>query len=249
MIHKRSKQVLFKKTILPVWFTTMLILSSCQVEPSPTNTSGALGHQHIIGVGFTGTDKGYWPPQPQGATDIEALSNNSQSLQTQAYVSRIYAAERFKSDDALKKALDRRHASFDIDTYGGKDRPAFTSYFNYERNQTVDAWIDGDNNVQYSVQAAYVTQPPENREEKAIAIELAKHDLLAKGYSDVLDLKGTAILAFPNAQHVARTGQSFYPERMLYITIGQGDGVLPVYRALVNLSRNSVSHSGRIASY
>jgi len=99
------------------------------------------------------------------------------------------------------------------------------------------------------VQPAYTTQPPENREEEAEAVRLAKADLLSKGFGDVNNLKGTAMLAFPSEDDVAATGNGFYSQRILYATFGQGDGQVPVYKALVNLSQSTVSDSGRVASY
>ena len=218
-----------------------------------TNTD----HKHIIGVDFTGTDDGIWPPQALGASNISPVRNYTEGLQGLTLASSFVAKERFEKHSGLRSIRGSRYASFEIDivdekAVAGKDTEdiyARTSYFNYISNLTIDAWIDENDTIQYKVDPAYQTQPPENREEEAKAVELAKADLLSKGFSDVSNLQGTAMLAFPSATEVASTGKSFYSERILYATFGEGDGEVPVYKALVNLSQNTVSDSGKVAGY
>ena len=54
------------------------------------------------------------------------------------------------------------------------------------------------------------------------------------------------MLAHPTAIETAESGHQFYSERKIYVTFGHGNGELPQYRALVNLSNSTVEHSGAI---
>lgn len=256
-----GKSPFVRKLALPISLITMLILSSCQLFGSPDNpTSNPTtnpDHKHIIGVDFTGNDAGIWPPQALGATNIEPVRNYTLGLKPQTLASSFVVKERFDNHPGLKSIRGSRYASFEIEisddvVVDAKDNDvifAQTTYYNYLSNLTIDAWIDSNDSVQYTVKPASETQPPENREEEAEAIKLAKADLLSKGFGDVTSLKGTAMLAFPSADEVEATGKDFYSERILYATFGQGNGEVPVYKALVNLSQNTVSDSGKVASY
>lgn len=265
MAYQRQEQSVLKRLVLPVCLGSILILSACQVEPTttttPTTTTDPVtspDHKHIIGVEFAGSASGAWPPEALGATNITAIRNYSQQgIQLQSLASSVIVKDRFEKHTGLKSIRGSRYASFEIDIIDDKEVAgkevenvyARTSYFNYASNLTIDAWIDGSDQIQYRVEPAYITQPPENREEEAKAIELAKADLLSKGYGNVETLIGTAMLAFPSASQVESTGNNFYSERILYATFGQGNGEVPVYKALVNLSQNTVSGSGEVGSY
>jgi len=263
MSYERNRRSPFNRLVLPICLASMLILSSCQLRGNSDNPDSNPAtnpdHKHIIGVEFTGTgDGGVWPPQAVGATNITPVRNYAASgIGVQTLASSFVAKERFDKHPSLNSIRGSRYTSFEIDIIegkdvGGKDTEniyARTTYFNYVSNLTIDAWIDGDDTIQYSVQPAYETQPPENREEEAKAVELAKADLLSKGFGDVSNLTGTAMLAFPTATEVESTGHSFYANRILYATFGRGNGEVPVYKAVVNLSNNTVSGSGKIAAY
>lgn len=262
MLYKRPEQSVLKKLILPACLGSILILSSCQsvetTDDPNKNPVTSPDHKHITGVEFTGSGDGTsWPPQAVNATNESAIRNYTQGLQSQTLASSFVVKERFEKHTGLRSIRGSRYASFEIDIIDekivvGKDSDnvyARTSYYNYPSNLTIDAWIDGNDNIQYTVDPAYLTQPPENREEEAQAVELAKADLLSKGYGDVSNLIGTAMLAFPTEAEVASTGNNFYSERILYATFGEGNGAVPVYKAVVNLSQNTVSDSGKIATY
>ncbi len=264
MTYLRREQSRLKRLVLPVCLGSVLVssvfvLSACQLEPtdgSTNNPTQSSEHKHIIGVDFAGSDSGEWPPVALNATNISPIRNYTQGLQAQNLASSVIVKERFDKHNGLRSIRGNRYASFEVDIVddkevAGKDSEgvyARTTYFNYVSNLTIDAWIDSNDQIQYSVEPAYTTQPPENREEEAQAVELAKADLTAKGY-DVSSLIGTAMLAFPSTSEIAQTGQNFYTERILYATFGQGNGEVPVYTALVNLSQNTVSNSGEVASY
>jgi len=256
------KRLVSRRLVQATCLVSILILSSCQFldnTDNPTKNPGTNpDHKHIIGVEFTGTgDGGVWPPQALGATNVTAVRNYSGGLSMQTLASSFVVKERFDKHSGLNSIRGSRYASFEIDIVdekdvAGKDTEgvyARTTYYNYVSDLTIDAWIDSNDSIQYKVQPAYTTQPPENREEEAEAVRLAKADLLSKGFGDVNNLKGTAMLAFPSEDDVAATGNGFYSQRILYATFGQGDGQVPVYKALVNLSQSTVSDSGRVASY
>lgn len=255
-----QRRSIFKRIVLPACLGSVLILSSCQAVPTATDPDPVTknpDHKHILGVEFTSPDSGIWPPQALNASNVTGVRNYANGIQQQTLAAGVAVAGRFERSDALSTIRGNRYTSFEIDIVNEKevvgkeveDVFARTTYFNYDSNLTIDAWIDGNDSIQYSVKPASQTQPPENREEEAKAIELAKADLLSLGYSDVTSLTGTAMLAFPTATEVASTGHNFYAERILYATFGQGNGEVPVYKALVNLSQNTVSGSGKIASY
>lgn len=250
-----SKRSVLKQVVIPACLGSMLMLSSCQLEQTKEPTVD--NHKHILGVEFTNADSGIWPPQALNATNVVGVRNYASGIKSQTLAAGVVLKERFERDATLQNIRGNRYASFEIEIINeeevvGKDSEdvyARTTYYNYDSNLTIDAWIDGNDTIQYSVQAGYETQPPENREEEANAVALAKTALLSQGFSDAATLKGTAMLAFPNETYVERTGQYFYADRILYATFGQGDGEVPVYSALVNLSKNTVSDSGKIATY
>ena len=253
-----QRRSILKRIVIPACLGSALILSSCQAVPNTTDPiTKDPDHKHILGVEFTSNDSGIWPPQALNATNISGVRNYAQGIQVQTLAASVMVKDRFEKSPALSTIRGNRYASFEIDivdetkdvSKDTEDIFARTTYYNYDSNLTIDAWIDANDTIQYSVNPAYTTQPPENREEEAQAIELAKAELLSMGYGDVSGLTGTAMLAFPSATEVESTGHSFYAERVLYATFGQGNGEIPVYKALVNLSRNTVSGSGKIASY
>ena len=254
-----SQRSVLKQIVIPACLGSVLILSSCQLLPNnePTTEPTVDNHKHILGVEFTSADSGIWPPEALNATNVVGVRNYASGIQSQTLATSVIVKERFERDAALQNIRGSRYASFEIEivnekedtTQKSEDIYARTSYYNYDSNLTVDAWIDSADAIQYSVTPGYETQPPENREEEASAVALAKAALLSEGFSDVSTLKGTAMLAFPNKAEVERTGNYFYSDRILYATFGQGDGEVPVYSALVNLSKNTVSDSGKIATY
>ena len=112
-------------------------------------------------------------------------------------------------------------------------------------DQSVDVAFGKDGSVSSSVFDAEWYQPAENAEEVEDAISLAQVALTASSF-DVTGLQATAMLAFPPAAAIESEQRHFYPQRMLYVTFGQGDGDLPVYTALVNLSSATVVEHGLV---
>ena len=100
-----------------------------------------------------------------------------------------------------------------------------------------------DGSVNSKVYAAEVYQPAEHPQETEDAIGLARVALSASSF-DVTDLQATAMLAFPPVAEMIAEQQHFYPQRTLYVTFGTGEGELPVYSALVDLSSATVIEHG-----
>ena len=202
------------------------------------------GHSHDV-IQFSNVDDGVWPPQPSNITNVESIA-----------VKNANTVDSIKLENTLQKAL----SNTDLQAALGNNYTAISSqvitdksssrgrtdleYFNYDRNQVVLAAFADDNSIDIKVQNASDYQPPETRAESARAITLASQALSALGYHDHQQLIGSALLAYPGAAQVADSGKQFYAERKLYVTFGPGEGELPHYRALVNLSTGSVENSG-----
>jgi len=136
----------------------------------------------------------------------------------------------------------------EIEAYLGDDKSSEVAnliFYNYATNETVGVKLDKDGSVITEVFSASSFQPNEHPQEVEDAISLASADLATNGF-DLTDLQGTAMLAFPPVNEIESQNSHFYPQRMLYVTFGSGQGELPLYTALVDLSANSVVESGLV---
>jgi len=225
-----------------------LILSSCNLlGGARTGINTPEQHDHIYDS-FTGPKDGYWPPEPKNASNISGIPSFS-PLQVQNAVVSAQVSTILGNDAALKQALGSRYTSFEIDILEDNNNLASSSYFNYNTNETIDVTVSSSGEVNFQTFPATTQQPPENNTEVTKAIDLAKADFLSNGQTKVSDLKGTAMLAFPDRDDFEETGHGFFPTRKLYVTFGVGGGLEPTYSALVDLSNNTVENSGSIGRY
>ena len=220
--------------------------SSTQEAPDSTVThndhTGA-----ISAVLYTDSELDIWPPQPQNITEITALdvaTDNASELLAKTVRS-------IKSQGSFDGLLGTRHevlARHELRDKSGKLTSIEVEIFDYDANQvlTVELAADRSTVVNHTLKAAHLYQPPESQDEVRRAIELAAIALDQQGFTNPFNLKGTGLLAYPTAAQSAASGFHFFNDRKIYVTFGDGKGVLPEYRALVNLSTGIVESSGAI---
>lgn len=219
-----------------------IALSACNGASVGDNDSADpadAGASHTSGVAH-----GYWPPQPLNASDIEALPasalGGAQSMVLDA------ARRTVLSNPGVVASLGTNYQIFD-GSLGSQKAGVIATFlfYNYDTDETITVEMQPDGTLDSLVQAAAEYQPQEHADETAAAIELAQTTLNDLGFATD-GLSGTALLAFPRAQDIANPAEQFHAERLLYVTFGPGNGTIPVYSALVNLSTDTVSDAGLV---
>lgn len=211
----------------------------------PTETSHTeLEHS----VRYTDSDQDIWPPQPLDMTNVEILLEVSKLPSVSRNAN---ATQAIRTSPEISDMLGTRYEILASHEVSGKSDDAThieTEIFAYETNQVVTLILNASDNtlIRHTVADAASYQPPESQTEVNQAIELATHALSKQGFTEHLALKGTGLLAFPTAAETASTGQPFFSTRKIYVTFGEGNGKLPEYRALVDLSTLTVENSGAI---
>jgi len=187
---------------------------------------------------------GVWPPQPAGITNVEGYPASARSGAEQSVIESARRA--LMNNPETREALGDSFRQFDGSLGGSKtDITASFLFYNYSNNTTVEARLTRAGNVVNDVFPASEWQPPEHNEEVTEAILLGQESLLSNGY-ETAGLEGTAMLAFPQINQLASAERHYFAERILYVTFGEGDGAIPVYSALVNLSSRTVTDSGLV---
>ena len=192
----------------------------------------------------TDVAEGIWPPQPVGIDNVEGYPA---SARASAELSVIDSAlQALMSNPDTRAALGDNFRQFDGSLGDSKsDITASFLFYNYSNNTTVEARLTKAGNIENVVFPANEWQPSEHSVEVAQAIELGNNSLLANGY-ETAGLVGTALLAFPPISQIAGNNRQYYAERILYVTFGEGDGAVPIYAALVNISNGTVTESGLV---
>ena len=215
------------------------VLSACSGSGGDDNAATGAGAAHTSGVAH-----GYWPPQPLNATSVEPLPASAlggvQSLVLDA------ARRTVLTNPGVLASLGDNFQAFDGSLGNQKDGVIATFlFYNYDTDQTITVDMQPDGRIDSLAQAASVYQPQEHPDESAEAIGLAQSALEDLGFATD-GLLGTALLAFPKSQDIANPAEQFHAQRLLYITFGSGNGALPVYSAMVNLSTGVVSDAGLV---
>ena len=192
----------------------------------------------------TGPSSGVWPPQPQDLTDAEPYPSSAR----EGVMTGILDAARrsILNNPEIKASLGDDFREIEA-TFGDSKSSNIANFvfYNYASDETLDVSFDAEGAVLSEVYAAEEYQPAEHPQEKDDAISLARAALVGSGF-DVTDLEATAMLAFPPVSSVQSEQRHFYPQRTLYVTFGTGDGALPVYTALVDLSAATVTEHGLV---
>lgn len=216
-------------------------------DETPIDTA-ADHHTNHATIRFTDSNADIWPPQPTDITNVAEVTAVDFARPGRQMPDR----ERFANlDTDVAILLGERYEVLASHTIRNKSDVVThieTEIFAYDTNQviTVEFSADGGTIIGHTVTFAHQYQPPESQQEVERAISLAKDALSAQGFSDHLVLKGTGLLAYPTATETAATGHQFFSQRKIYVTFGTGNGELPQYRALVNLSNSTVESSGAI---
>lgn len=207
------------------------------------SSSDELDHEHGTD-GDELTEAGLWPPVLAGIENIRPAPLSARTAARDSVLNVMRAS--LMNNREVQAALGNQFREFDasLQSSKGSESSAFL-FYNYTDNTTVQIGFLATGDIQIDTQPASAFQPPEHEEEVAQAIALAASTLEESGYS-LANLQGTGLLAFPPAHELPDTTTAFYAERVLYVTFGPGNGELPEYRALVNLSTNAVTDAGPI---
>jgi len=223
-----------KPTRIAVALSLLAVLSACD--------KGAATHSH--GDSEIRTEPGVWPPVLAGMENEQALQATALGAAQASVVDAMRGS--IMNNPQVQQALGSNFREFDASLGDPKgNESASFLFYNYSNNTTVEALFAPSGQVQVQSQAASQFQPAEHAEEVPLAIELGRGALVSDGYS-LANLTGTAMLAFPPSNQLPDNDNTFYPTRVMYVTFGPGDGLLPEYSALVNLSDNSVVATQKI---
>lgn len=240
-----------KTQLYPPIAALLFILTACSDSDGLSVTAGNTGNTDTTNVesvgnhtAHTNVADGIWPPQPAGIEDVEGYPASARSGAAQSVVES--ARRSLMNNPDTRAALGDNFRQFDGSLGDNKgDVTASFLFYNYSNNTTVEAHLTREGSIVNNVFPASEWQPPEHADEVIEAIELSQASLVASGY-EVAGLEGTAMLAFPQINQIASAERHYYAERVLYVTFGEGDGEVPVYSALVNLSNNTVTDSGMV---
>ncbi len=196
-------------------------------------------------IRFTDSNEDIWPPQPEDITDVTTIPASGNTAKI-GNIRRAMAANPLLADSVSPR--QEILAQQIVRNKNDKASHINAEIYDYENNQVVTIEFDANatNFIRSSRNDAQDYQPPESPAEVARAIELASLSLSKQGFTEHTNLIGTGLLAYPTTAESAASGTNFYRQRKIYVTFGTGNGKLPLYRALVNLSTNSVESSGSI---
>lgn len=236
VVLRSSARTLMLAVSLPV------LLNACGGDDSVT-VMGALPN-HGNHTPHTDIAQGIWPPQPLGITNEQLLPSSARE-RVQDNV--IEAARSIVMNNPhVRQALGSNFITADGSLGDAKSETTATFlFFSYTFNHTVEVTLSRSGEVSHETFSAFAYQPAEQSEERDRAINLANAALISAGF-ETSGLIGTAILANPRASESTDHGRLFHSQRLLYVTFGVGDGELPEFSALVNLSTGGVSEEGRI---
>lgn len=212
----------------------LLVVAGC-------NSSSDTPHEHNSHGDF---DQSYWPPSLAGIEQQQALPPTLTNRARRSLISAARSA--VLNNPAVRDALGEAPTEFEASLGSVKsDKTAHFLFYRYDTDTTIEVTLQRGGDVQIESYDAIDYQPTENQDEINKAIELAQASLVSGGY-DISDLNPTAMMTHPTATTMATAGQKFYPQRILYVTFGPGEGELPVYSAVVNLSNNTVTDGGPV---
>jgi hypothetical protein len=214
------------------------------VTPTDGGTETDVGAEVADHTAHTDVADGIWPPQPSGISNIEGYPASARAGAEQGVIDAARRA--VMNNPAASQDLGDNFRQFDGSLGDSKsDITASFLFYNYTNNTTVEASLTRVGEVVTTVYPAAEWQPPEHSEEVIEAITLGQSSLQESGF-DTAGLTGTAMLAFPQISQISSSDQHYYSERILYVTFGNGDGEVPIYSALVNVSNGTVTDSGLV---
>jgi len=202
-------------------------------------------------VAFTNSNDDIWPPQPTGITNVEIIEQvtTTSSDRVKKNLNVENGRKAILADSTLNALLGKNYVWLGehlVESKSGDGNHTELEVFSYDNNSLITFAVKAGDIISFTQNDASSYQPAESQSEVEAAIFLASVALSEQGFTEHQQLTGTALLAHPSASEIAESGQMFYGERKLYVTFGPGNGVLPHYRATVNLSRSVVEQSGAI---
>ena len=225
---------------------------SPQADTNPITIDTDSHNRHTTGsVDFTNSNDDIWPPQPTGITNVEIIEQvtTTTSDRVKKNLSVENSRKAILADSTLNELLGKNYVWLGehlVESKSGDNSHTELEIFAYDSNSLITVAVKAGDIINFTQSDASSYQPAESQSEVEAAIFLASVALSEQGFTEHQQLTGTALLAHPSASEIAESGQMFYAERILYVTFGPGNGVLPHYRATVNLSRSVVEQSGAI---
>ena len=192
----------------------------------------------------TDIEQGIWPPQPLGMTGALALPASAKVGALQSVVNAARGV--VMQNPNVRGAIGDNFIEFDGSPGDSKSSvSASFLLYSYSFDETVEVVLQRSGEVTFETFQAVEYQPSEHAIEVTRAISLGRQNLINSGF-EVAGLSGTAMLAFPPLSELTNADEQYYPQRIMYVTFGPGDGELPIYSALVNLSDSTVSDGGLV---
>lgn len=227
------------------------VSGTSQNEASLSNNdqSATPGSHQEASVSYSTIAAGIWPPQPVGISDIRPFvseSNVESDRATKVADTVSTALSLAMREPQVLALLGHRYevtGQYTDTDKNGQIQAITVEIFSYSHNQIVGISVDTDHRIITSHQSAREYQPAETESEVQRAIALAADQLLLQGY-ETSHLIGTGLLAHPTSKEVNSHGNTFYEQRVIYVTFGRGEGTTPLFRANVNLSTETVIKAG-----
>ncbi len=218
-----------------------LVLSACGNSANENVHTANKAHSH----GVPEVVPGVWPPVLSNIENQRLLPTPRRSQGASVLIA--VARNSVMSNPNVLTQLGNRFTELEASVGDAKSGTvANFLFYNYTTDQTVSVALLSNGSIDQKVYNASSYQPAENSEEISTAVSLAIEAMTDDGV-DLAEFKGTAMLAFPASSESASEDRlEFYPQRLLYVTFGEGDGIEPEYQALVNLSQASVVEYGLI---
>ncbi len=223
-----------------------IVLPISLLACSDSDSLKVLENENIVGThtDHTGPAEGIWPPQPANMTNVEPYPASARSGVLHGVLNA--AKSSILNNPQVRQSLGGDYREIAASLGDRKsDNVARVVFYNYATDETIDVALGSDGAISNDIYAASVYQPTEHPQEVEDAIALAGN-VLSNDSFDISNLQGTAMLAFPPERDIASSQQQFYPQRMMYVTFGPGNGAMPVYTALVDLSGSRVVEHGLV---
>jgi len=233
-------RIFFGALLVPFFVAACSDSDGVRITGTGSDPDVTLG-QH---TSHTGPADGVWPPQPANMTNAQPYPASAR----QGALSGVLMAARSAvlNNPEVRASLGNDYREIDSSLGAHKsDEVAGFVFYNYATDETLDISLQSDGSVDNEIFPASVFQPSEHPQEQADAIDLARIELTNSSF-DVTGLQATAMLAFPAESEIQSIEQHFYPQRVLYVTFGPGQGEMPVYAALVDLSGATVLEHGLV---
>lgn len=149
------------------------------------------------------------------------------------------------TDDRVRERLGHSRymlTGTSLRTVKGAPGVVVVTGYNYTENRAIEIYLDQEvQRVDEIIDVDY--QPAPHREEVEYAVALARGDDRLRERLSV-DLEGTAILVSP-----VNPEDKYYFHRMFDVRFGRPDERLPLYRALVDLSSETVIEAGPVEGH